>query len=1062
MNTVQKLSIPIALLFLVTPMAVLTPAATATSPGELNCAESEDLVYMGLCTLLTAGASTPFVRDVHGESASGTRQDNGPYGAFELWLPTKAAGANVATGAPDQCGASGAVVGAAPVPPTPESSQEGCYTKVASIRILMTQAGGGARFELHQAATPGVGTVFPDGQGVSINNLYIQSDMTRSDLDNDADTDMQELFACGSNPFNAKSRCHDVDGDGLLYYTIIDEEVCDASGGTFQTNGSCKIGGVVQSYPTLCTALNNASTGALNSGRGAGSYDTEADECLVDQETDCDPTVVDTANDCDPFNWNSDGATAPTGGVKDPQADGIDPFAMDRTNDDLDQDGIRGADELGPNKYNLWCAPSGGSRPAYTRIAYGDYVAYGGRPTVTYTHSGGQLVAAGGSSTGCPRGTTLPSTLDSDNDGLPDGQEMLHRTFLTTDGSGVIHNNLIECRELTDSCNGGSGTDPNNADTDGDGFNDAQEFSRGSNPWLASDFETEGEGIHDAQEMSGANNPYCLTTTVAGKKVSHLSGTWSSPSFATMPTKDASCGADPTNGYPQGLGTFERHQMPKNAASAALNGAPTDKTKTDTDGDGLSDYEEVTGHYAARVSSGSPTCVNAAGVAYPLTHAVVSDPNNADTDGGGANDFADVCSGHNPNDPSDDDASDGLFDNGSDFPIWTNPTCDPTDSQGIIFGNGPADPTTCIGEGLAGAGGIVDGSVCNWNLQDFDVVGAGLPDQQLVAPGHAPDCITGGGTPDPNDQCPDEDGSFPTCLDPGVGPPAVESPADMQDPWDTDADGRRAESNNQADQVELHFAYVDLDEAATSSRERNHDLEGTGATVVVFSPATSFVGTPIPLARIHVGDSAATPGVTELFVAESRPQKSLSCVYLVGNDPTPRLAVNNPGAFNTGSNVGDHPCGDRFAPWPAANGPLGNVPIFAPHVNDANGDGRPESITVQVPNIDDCTSVSAGPAGPTPVPDPRTCGTSPMVIPLDGSLPVLPPGLIPGAPESCSEDQGPSPSNPCIPKGAPPVDNPMPPCEAADTSLGVYACSEEGGFFGLGIKVRLGVVTVYV
>ena len=48
------------------------------------------------------------------------------------------------------------------------------------------------------------------------------------------------------------------------------------------------------------------------------------------------------------------------------------------------------------------------------------------------------------------------------------------------------------------------GTDPHNADTDGDGLTDGQEVARGTSPLL---WDTDGDGISDGLEVGIGTNP---------------------------------------------------------------------------------------------------------------------------------------------------------------------------------------------------------------------------------------------------------------------------------------------------------------------------------------------------------------------------------------------------------------------------------------------------------------------------------------------------------------------------------------------------------------------------
>jgi hypothetical protein len=97
-------------------------------------------------------------------------------------------------------------------------------------------------------------------------------------------------------------------------------------------------------------------------------------------------------------------------------------------------------------------------------------------------------------------GLHLPN--DSDNDALPDTWELIHFPDLGQSGDDDA-----EPDGLTNNQEFNLGTDPNLADSDGDGLNDAAEFNQhGSDPALA---DSDGDGLDDGAEINGvpATNP---------------------------------------------------------------------------------------------------------------------------------------------------------------------------------------------------------------------------------------------------------------------------------------------------------------------------------------------------------------------------------------------------------------------------------------------------------------------------------------------------------------------------------------------------------------------------
>jgi len=169
---------------------------------------------------------------------------------------------------------------------------------------------------------------------------------------------------------------------------------------------------------------------------------------------------------------------------------------------------------------------------------------------------------------------TDPLNADSDGDGLNDGEE-----FLTYK------------------------TDPLNPDTDGEGLMDGVEVkSTGTNPLIA---DTDGDGLNDAEEVNTyKTDPLVIDTDKDGLKDGEEVLT-----YKTNPVKADTDGDGLTDG----------DEVLK---------YKTDPLKADTDGDGLSDSEEV------------------------LTHK--TDPLKIDTDAGAVDDGTEVKRGTDPLNPEDD------------------------------------------------------------------------------------------------------------------------------------------------------------------------------------------------------------------------------------------------------------------------------------------------------------------------------------------------------------------------------------------------------------------------
>lgn len=147
------------------------------------------------------------------------------------------------------------------------------------------------------------------------------------------------------------------------------------------------------------------------------------------------------------------------------------------------------------------------------------------------------------------------------------------------------------------------GTDPYNADTDGDGLKDGTEVKQyNTDP---KNVDSDNDGLKDGEEvMNYKTNPNKADTDGDG-----LSDYDELMKYKT----------DPLNADTDGDGLNDGYEV---------NTSKTNPMKADTDGDGLKDGEEVNKYK--------------------------TDPLKADTDGGSVNDGKEVANGTNPLDPSDD------------------------------------------------------------------------------------------------------------------------------------------------------------------------------------------------------------------------------------------------------------------------------------------------------------------------------------------------------------------------------------------------------------------------
>jgi hypothetical protein len=218
--------------------------------------------------------------------------------------------------------------------------------------------------------------------------------------------------------------------------------------------------------------------------------------------------------------------------------------------------------------------------------------------------------------------TTTQPPVDSDNDGLTDGEEADLGTDPNdpdTDGDSIDDGAEVNTYGTdplqTDSDGDGLddyseidtyGTDPNSSDTDGDGSSDWFEAVPGPG-WQGNsdplDPDTDDDGLNDGDEVQHDTSPTTVDTDGDGVG-----------DGAEVHDYGSDPNADDTDG--DGLGDSDE-----------INNWGSDPTSPDTDGDTLIDGEEVFG-----------------------TH---TNPTVADTDGDGIDDGTEAGNGTDPTDPND-------------------------------------------------------------------------------------------------------------------------------------------------------------------------------------------------------------------------------------------------------------------------------------------------------------------------------------------------------------------------------------------------------------------------
>ena len=346
----------------------------------------------------------------------------------------------------------------------------------------------------------------------------------------------------------------------------------------------------------------------------------------------------------------------------------------------------------------------------------------------------------------------------------PDGTQDIHTGVLAnslyraTQGNSALTLLIARDRDsdgdgLKDSEEDAIGTDPFDPDTDGGGAEDGAEVDAGTNPLDPADdvqiLDSDSDGLSDADELNiygtDPNNPdtdgggiYDGVEVAAGTDpldpaddVQFIDSDGDGLSDA----EEAAIGTDPNNPDTDGEGLTDGDEvniyltnpLDRNTDKDGINDRIeiefkfTDPLNPDTDGDGLTDGQEAS-------SSGIGT-----------------DPLNPDTDSGGTNDGDEIVAGTDPFDPADDISTvdsdgDGLTDVEEDA-IGTDPFNPDTDFGGVNDGdevaagtdplNGADDNPPAVdsdGDGLSD----IEEAVLGTDPANPDTDGEGLSDGDEV------------------------------------------------------------------------------------------------------------------------------------------------------------------------------------------------------------------------------------------------------------------------------------------------------------------------------------------
>lgn len=227
----------------------------------------------------------------------------------------------------------------------------------------------------------------------------------------------------------------------------------------------------------------------------------------------------------------------------------------------------------------------------------------------------------------------------------------------------------------------GHGTDPLRADTDGDGLPDGDEAALHRTDPLRVD--SDGDGLSDMRELALGTDPMSPDTDGDG-----LLDGW-----------EAAHGLDPL--VPSGDDGADADIDGDGLANIQEQRRGTDPWNPDTDGDGLSDGQEVNVHGT------SPTVADTDGDGLndgEEVNVYGTSPTNTDTDGDGLPDGWEIDNGLDPQSPAGDDGASGDADgdglcNSDELALGTDPRASDTDGDGvsdfqeICNGSDPTDGT---------------------------------------------------------------------------------------------------------------------------------------------------------------------------------------------------------------------------------------------------------------------------------------------------------------------------------------------------------------------------------
>ncbi|WP_282049785.1 gliding motility-associated C-terminal domain-containing protein [Maribacter aquivivus] len=303
---------------------------------------------------------------------------------------------------------------------------------------------------------------------------------------------------------------------------------------------------------------------------------------------------------------------------------------------------------------------------------------------------------------------TDPNDADSDGDGINDGTEV------NTDGTNPL-----------DDCESNGGTPLSNSDCDNDGLTEAEEATAGTDP---TNPDSDGDGVKDGWEITvDGTDPLDLCSYKIDSATETPSAAWNA---ADCDGDGVNNGTEVTNGTDSldpcdpsqtaGYTSYDSNNVLWSAADCDSDGVDngtedtngTDPYNTDTDGDGIPDNIDsapldpcsptqaagYTGYDASNAIWAAADCDND-GVTNGTEVTNGTDPYSNDTDGDGVPDNTDTA----PLDPCSPTQAAGYTGYDATNAIWANADCDSDGvDNGIEVTNG-TDPynTDTDGDGVS-------------------------------------------------------------------------------------------------------------------------------------------------------------------------------------------------------------------------------------------------------------------------------------------------------------------------------------------------------------------------